>query len=224
MDDLATRVRRASDGDTEAWRALQGQLEPTILAMARRHHGLRKARLADLPDDLAEVRTATFERLSRANFQNLRDFLQRNADNADDLTSSFDTWVYGTVDFVIREHLRNRFGRAPKLPADGSGPVRPSKQDLQSKAGRLDDAVLERAFLATLGMTMKLTLGEVFAHIQRDFNDDEARAMRLYYAEERSFDEVAHALGLADAKAAEKLIRRLNARLRYRFSQDSEST
>lgn len=222
MDDVETRVRLASEGDRDAWRALQAQLEPAILSIARRHRGLRKAGLADLPDDLAEVRTATFEWLSRANFQNLHDFLARNPDSGDGLASSFDNWVYGAVDFVIRAHLRARFGRAPKLPADGSGPVRPSKRDLQSKAGRLDQGSVERAFLVTLGMTVKLTLGEIFAHIQSDFSSDEARAMHLYYAEERSFEEIAAAIGLSDAKEAEKLIRRLNARLRYRFSQESE--
>ena len=66
-------------------------------------------------------------------------------------------------------------------------------------------------------MTAKLTFAEIFAHIERDFPADEARALRLYYVEDQGYPQIAEALGLPADKDAELLIRRLNARLRYRF-------
>jgi DNA-directed RNA polymerase specialized sigma24 family protein len=127
------------------------------------------------------------------------------------------------VDFVIREHLRKRFGRAPRL-SDPAAPKQPSKRDLQTQAGRLDDEHIERSFMRTLGMTAKLTAAEIFAHVARDFAPKEAEAIHMYYAQDRSFEEIAQELGLASAKDADKLVRKLNARLRYRFLADDGSS
>ena len=60
--------------------------------------------------------------------------------------------------------------------------------------------------------------------MERDFAREELTAMRLYYAEERSFAEIAAALGLPDARDAERPVRRLNARLRYHFVQASDAS
>ncbi|HEX5660045.1 MAG TPA: hypothetical protein VFX59_22770 [Polyangiales bacterium] len=206
-------VRGTLAGAAGAWQALQGVLQPTIQAIARAHRSMRSKGLASQPDDVAEVVTATLERLARDDFQNLRRFVERSQESAQ--PESFDSWLYGTVDFVVRDHLRKRFGRAPRGESDRP---RPSKRDLQSNAGRLDDGELDRLLLSQLGMTMRLTVAEVFAHIERDFSPDEARALRMYFSQDASFDEIAKALSLADAREAEKVIRRLNARLRYRFA------
>lgn len=192
-----------------------------MIAVTRRHRGLRGKGLAALPDDVAEITASTFERLARSDFQNLKRFEAHHGAGADDApwAQRFDDWLYGVVDFVIREHLRKRFGRAPR-PSTPDAPKQPSKRDLQTQAGRLDDAALDRSFLRTVGMTARLTAAEIFAHVARDFAPAEAEAIRLYYAQDRSFEEIATALGLAAPKDAERLIRKLNARLRYRFVAD----
>jgi DNA-directed RNA polymerase specialized sigma24 family protein len=214
MSDLHQLVQRTVAGEAAAWAALQVAVVPTVQAITRAHRGMRSKGLAAQPDDVAEVVTVTLERLARDNFQNLRRFCERSEQAGQ--PDSFDAWLYGTVDFVVREHLRRRFGRAPKQEAKAERPL-PSKRDLQSHAGRLDDGELDRMLLSQLGMTMRLTAAQIFAHIERDFTPDEARALRMYYSEDAGFEEIAEALALADAKAAERLIRRLNARLRYRF-------
>lgn len=209
-------MQRILDGDLAAWPELQQNIEPAILNIARRHPSMRRKGLAGLPDDLAEIRTAALERLCASQFSNLRQFSERSASSAAQGGETFDSWLYGLVDFTVREHVRKRFGRAPKPKDDGARAPQPSKRDLQSHAGRLDEQ-LERSLLASLSVTTRMTLAQIFDYIANDFTEDEARAVRLYFLEERSFEDIAGALGLADAKAAERLVRRLNARLRYRF-------
>jgi RNA polymerase sigma factor (sigma-70 family) len=223
VDDTLKLVQQTIDGDIAAWTALQTLLEPTIVRIARRHQGLRRKGLAEQVDDIAEVRTSALQRLKANGFHNLRNFMERNAQSAQG--ESFDSWLYGVVDFAIRDHLRQRYGRAPKVPAAQGGGVQPSKRDLGSRAGRLDDEP-ERSLITAAGVTAHLTVAEILAFIAENFSESEAKAMRLHYLEGRSYAEVASELELSDAKRAEQLIRRLNARLRYRFApqdEDSES-
>jgi len=221
-------VRRTTQGDAAAWRTLQTVLLPTVLAIARGHQQLRSKGLATLPDDLSEITTATFERLSRSDYQNLKSFVAKQTASPDGgngepvRATSFDAWLYGAVDFAIREHLRQRFGRRPELPHDQALRVQPSKRDLQSQAGRFEDIEFERAFLQTVGMTARLTAAQIYAHIETEFGALEARAMRLYYAEDYGFEQIASELGLSDEREAAKMIRRLNARLRYRFLAETD--
>lgn len=214
-------VRRTVAGEPAAWRALQEVIEPAIVRIARGHSGMRRKGLASLPDDIAEIRIATLERLARADFQNLRRFLERSATAGEAGAQGFDSWLYTMVDFVIREHLRKRYGRAPK-PTESVSAPRPSKRDLHSHAGRFDDE-LSRSLLQTVGLTTRLTLGEIFEFIDAYFSAVETQAIRLYFMEEQSFEDIARAIGLEDAKSAERLVRRLNARLRYRFIESARS-
>jgi hypothetical protein len=229
MPDIEELVRRSIEGDADAWRALQTTLQPTVLAIARGHQQLRSKGLAGLPDDLSEIVTATFERLSRSDYHNLKSFVAKQTQAASPAglagqarTTSFDSWLYGAVDFAIREHLRQRFGKKPELSSDVAARVQPSKRDLQSQAGRFEDIEFERAFLHTVGMTAKLTVAQIYAHIEREFGVHEARAMHLYYAQDRDFAQIASELGLSDEREAAKMIRRLNARLRYRFLDEGD--
>jgi DNA-directed RNA polymerase specialized sigma24 family protein len=221
VEDTGKLVQRILAGDLEAWPVLQQCLEPEIMNIARRHPSMRRKGLAGLPDDLAEIRTAALERLCAGQFNNLRQFSERSALSASQGGETFDAWLYGLVDFTVREHVRKRYGRAPKAQPDSAQAPQPSKRDLQSHAGRLDEQ-LERSLLASLSVTTRLTLAEIFAYIANDFTEDEARAVRLYFLEDRSFEDIARTLNLADAKTAERLVRRLNARLRYRFVGDSQ--
>jgi DNA-directed RNA polymerase specialized sigma24 family protein len=214
VEDTLKLVARVLEGELEAWTALQAALDPLIVRMVRRHRDMRRKGLAEQADDIAEVRTAVLERLAAHNFQNLRTFTARlDAERSE----SLEGWLYGVVDYAIRDHLRKRFGRAPKLPAAQGGGVQPSKRDLQSYAGRLEPDS-ERDLMSVAGVTTRLTLAEVLKFITETFAPDEVKAVQLYYMEGQGYPEIAGALALADAKQAEQLIRKLNARLRYRFS------
>jgi len=202
-------------GDTSAWTALQAEIEPLISCMARRHRGLRRKGLADEPDDVAEVRTVVLERLAEDNFRNLRSYVARS--NGCASPQSFEGWLYGTVDYAVLDHLRKRFGRAPKRTVAEVGRVQPSKRELQSQAGRLTDEPESEA-PRVAGVTTRLTIVQIQTFIEEALTPDETKAVRLYYLEDRSIDEIAAVLGLENAKAADQLIRRLKARLRYRFA------
>lgn len=220
MNDTAKLVDRVLTGDIQAWRELQLEVEPLIVRIARRHGSLRRKGLAQLPDDIAEIRTATLESLAKSNFQSLRRFVERqnSAGAAHGNAESFQSWVYGLVDFVVREHLRKRFGRASTAVKRPDQPS-PSKRDLHSRAERLA-SVPESALACAFGITSRLTAREILEYIEREFAPEEARAARWYYLEDCGFDEIARRLGLGDAHSAERLVRRLNARLRYRFNDD----
>ena len=217
MGDILKLIERVLDGELAAWTLLQGELDPLIVRMVRRHRDMRRKGLAEHADDVAEVRTAVLERLAAHDFQNLRSFSARKLETA--RAESFEAWLYAVVDYAIRDHLRMRFGRAPKAPAAHSGGIQPSKRDLQSHAGRLE---LEpaRDLLSVAGVTTRLALAEVMAFITETFAPEEMKAVQLYYAQGQSYAEIASALGLPDPKQAEQLIRRLNARLRYRFAPE----
>lgn len=132
------------------------------------------------------------------------------------------SWLYGTVDYTIREHLRRRHGRAPitgtELPPDAASVPRPSKRAVNTLADRFELGVHDHALAHTLGLTAKLTADAILGYVEQTFSRDEARAMRMYYLQAEGFDGIATALGLRDAQAADRLIRRLNARVRHKFN------
>jgi hypothetical protein len=214
--DVDELLRAVLSGDVQAWADLQTQIAPRITAIARGHDAMRVRRLNVREDDVAEIVTATLERLARSDFRSLRRYLEHRDQGDVQKPQSFDAWVYGAVDFAIREHLRRRYGRTDRV-VGSDGPPQLSKRDLHTGAVRLDAAPIDRSFVHTLGATARLTVAQVFAHIEANFTPEETQAMRLYYAQDKNTAEVAVALQLPNAKAAEKLIRKLNARLRSKF-------
>lgn len=203
----------AAAGEREAWSTLLEQLAPQVRRLARGNSKLKTRGLTKSEDDLHEVCTLTYERLRAGDFANLKHFVAQVHTNGEQ-AQSFDSWLYGLVDFAVRAHLRQRYGRAPKAP---SVSPQPSKRDLGTFSGRLepDDEVLAQ----TLGLTQRVAASEILDYVHASFDAEETRAMHLFYLEEKSYADVASELGLEDAAAAEKLVRRLNARLRHRFGE-----
>lgn len=68
-----------------------------------------------------------------------------------------------------------------------------------------------------MSVTTRLTLDEIVTYIDVNFTAVEARALHMYFMQDRNLDEIARTLDLPDTKSAERLVRRLVARLRYRF-------
>lgn len=212
---LHRRLHAALAGDRAAWAHLMVAWGPTLYGMARAHVGLRVKKLLG-DDDVAEVVTATFERLQRRDFASLRRYLEQLEHPGDEAKPrSLDAWLYGALDFAVRAHLRARYGSAPRT--DAAWP-RLSRRDLGTNAARLP-AEDQLAAAWAKSLTTQLTLAEIWGVVEREFAAHELEAVRLHYLEDASFSEIAARLGLADAAAAERLIRRLNARLRHRFSK-----
>jgi hypothetical protein len=77
-------------------------------------------------------------------------------------TTSFDACLYGFVDFAVRDHLRNRFGRAPTPPSDRA--EQRSNRSRASETSRhtpADSTTSERVFLSVGSVTAQLTIGEI---------------------------------------------------------------
>jgi hypothetical protein len=218
LESTAELLVKTTAGDVHAWRSLQLRLAPQITRIVRAHRSMRAKGLAGLPDDVAEVGTLTLERLASNNFENLRRFLARES-NETDASGSFDRWLYGAIDLAVRDHLRARFGRAPRK-SDPALCKQPSKRDINTNAERLDQD--DDAFpLYAEDVASRLTVAEVFAHVEATFFPFEVRALRMYYLEDQSFSQIADVLKLRSEKDAEALIRRLNARLRYHFMRSN---
>lgn len=216
LEQLAAHV---SAGDERAWSALQQAILPRMFAILRAHRGMRRRGLHLLDDDLQEVVTSTFERLSRDDFRNLRRYVAQREQAAQG-AQSFESWLYGAVDFSVRDHLRRRYGRAPKALAARTERHAPSKRDLNTNAeGLCDEQHGHKLPAHTLGITKDLTAAQIFAYASERFAEHEQRALYMHYVEDRDFAEIAKALKLESAKHAERLIRRLNARLRHRFDR-----
>jgi DNA-directed RNA polymerase specialized sigma24 family protein len=213
--ELEALLRRTVGNDVDAWRELLEQVTPSIQAITRSHEAMRGRGLADRSDDLSEVTLAVIGRLARDDYKNLKRYL---AQCEGEQPQSFDSWLYGTVDFAIRDHLRKRFGRAPKLVAAPTRPL-PSKRDLNTQAEEFDEGLMRVSIQRSLGVTTALDLAHILAYVAAHFSGDEVRALQLHYAEDKSLAEIAAALGLPDEASAQKLLRRLTARLRHRFAK-----
>lgn len=207
-------LERAAAGEQGAWSTLLELVAPRAARLARGNTGLKARGLANAEDDVHEVCVLTYERLRANDFANLKHFVAQ-VHASFEHAQSFDSWLYGLVDFAVRDHLRNRYGRAPKT---APAMPQPSKRDLGTFSGRLEPD--DEALAKTLGLTQRVAANEILDYVHASFDAEEARAMQLYYLEDKGYAEVAAELGLADAAAAEKLVRRLNARLRHRFGED----
>lgn len=213
--ELEALLRRTVGNDPAAWRELLEQVTPSIQTITRSHEAMRGRGLSEGSDDLSDVTVAVIGRLARDDYKNLRRYL---AQREREQPQSFDSWLYGTVDFAIRDHLRHRFGRAPKL---GTAPTRPqpSKRDLNTQAEEFDESLVRLSIQRSLGITTALDLAHILAYVAAHFSADEVRALQLHYAEDKGLAEITAALGLPDEASAQKLLRRLTARLRNRFAK-----
>jgi len=221
VESLQKLVQQTIDGEGSAWQELQLAIEPTISKLVRRHNDLRRRCLADSADVVADIRTATLERLARHDFRNLREFVERSQLGGERAPESFHAWLYGCVDYAIREYLRQIYGRGSQ-ETELVGQALPSKQALHAQTEAFDDN--ERGMLATLSLTTRMTVAEISDYIAKSFASDEVEAVRLYFVENLSYGEIAQRLALKDAGAAEQLIRRLKARLQHRFQlRDTDS-
>jgi hypothetical protein len=209
---------------------------PHIEAWARRSPVLRRCRLAT-EDDARAILVATMVRLKQREFENLRTFISRQADElaplpsadeadvaADDSTDNTRTplraWLLGLVRFLIKDHVEQRLGWHGDRRAEDDDPSgrQASKRDLGTDAARFDE-------LFELGSRPPITnmlagqelLDRVVAHLAT-FPPTMRDALEAWLRGE-TFQEIALSLSLRDADAARALIRAGQARLRDRLRE-----
>lgn len=228
-------IQRVVDGDRAAWRELMVRIAPRIEGWARGSYVLRRCRLIG-DDDVRAVMVAVLERLAASDHANLRKFLARVdlpspaddlvsdvlrlgrlGDDADDDAPAGDSaedtplraWLLRLVDFVARDHVRDRYGWAV---GDGG----PSKRDLHTGARPLDDQP-EPAVKPQ--MTDRLTVARLVDEIQQHIQTfpPQMRDAILLWLDDVPPAEIAAKLALGDVAKARALVRAAQARLRERF-------
>ncbi len=234
--ELTTLVQRLVDTrEQEAWRTLMVKVAPRIEAWARGSRLLKRCRLAG-DDDARAVMVAVLERLAANDYENLRMFLAHtdpspperdlvaevirlakldadetdaDADRDTDQGTPLRAWVLRLVDFTSRDHVRKRLGWGSK---DGA----PSKRDLHTDAGMLEDHP-EPA--ARPPMTDRLTVSALVAEVSEHIETfpAEMRTAVIMWLDDADPSEIAARLDLPDAARAKALIRAGQARLRERF-------
>jgi DNA-directed RNA polymerase specialized sigma24 family protein len=229
----ATRlVERVVSGQTEAWRALLVRIAPIIEGWARGSRVLRCCRLSS-EDDVRTVMVGVLERLADDDYANLRRFLSRTVVEAepedliaevvrlgrldedaeperdDTVGTPFRAWLIRLVDFVARDHARERLGWV-------ATPGEPTKRDLHTDAPRLD-AAPEPA--ARPPMTDRLTVAKLVAEVREHIATfpSEMQVALGMWLDDVGLPEIAARLELADPSRARALIRAGQARLRERF-------
>jgi hypothetical protein len=203
-------------GESSAWQALQRAVIPQLARIARSHDSMRSRGLHTAVDDVNEVTTSTLERLASNDFRNLRSYLRQRDSAENQRPQTFDSWMYGAADYAIREHLRRRFGRRPAGGQADQRP-RPSKRELNTHAADVDGLVQESSLGRALGITSALLMVKIVAYAEANFLPQEIQAFRLYLAG-TDLAQIAETCQLESAEAAAKLVRKLNARLRYKFA------
>jgi hypothetical protein len=214
-------------GDRAAWFQLTLLIELWVEAHAPRHWRMRRARLANSPDDVRDVLVETLERLDRDDFAELRRYLERKREQVPDVREdarepetdlSFVAWLASVVDFAIREHVRRRYGRTSKAAGRPGHAQRSvlSKRSLHSWAVHPSESHNRDIVGATLGMSRVLTAKSILRYAEETFDGRELRVFQRYL-EHSSFEELAAEFELATPESARSEIRRLKERLRARF-------
>lgn len=208
---LQALLLRVVGGDAASWRKLQEQILPSLEGWARSHKGLRRRKLQHSEDDLREVVVLTLERLQANDFRSLRSYLDSSEQVAH---SAFDGWLYGALDFAVREHLRARFGRLRTRKGNEETPI-PSKRDVNTLASRFDDDAAAPA--SRMGVTLAITLQEILGYADANFSPRDAQALRAYIEQGANYEQLSERFELENALEAERLIRKLKERLRTHF-------
>ncbi|HEX6244703.1 MAG TPA: hypothetical protein VFZ61_27480 [Polyangiales bacterium] len=214
-------------GDRAAWFQLTLHIEAWVEAHAPRHWRMRKARLANSPDDVRDVLLETLERLDRDNFAELRRYLDRKRQGVPDVRAerqsaelSFVAWLGALVDFAIREHVRRRYGRTARGGAQASEPsIRGvSKRSLHSWAIHPSGSDAGDLAGAAPGVSRILTAHTILSYAAEAFEAQELALLRRYL-EQSTFEELAEEFALESPERARGEIRRLKERLRARFRE-----
>jgi DNA-directed RNA polymerase specialized sigma24 family protein len=205
--ELESLVVEAADGDERAWGELWQRLEPRLLGLVRRPTFI--ANLADRGDAARDVVVAIMGRLRDQRFHRLGLYVAaRHADP--ELT--FMRWLTVLAKRVAIDCLRadpdyldRRRSRQPDEPPGVWIQTEPLPVDSNLSGGRPP-------------MTNRVTARQILRYAAGVLSDEQRRALEMW-ASGASTDEIAVALGVDGANAAERMVRAAVERLRRRFRE-----
>jgi hypothetical protein len=201
VDEVLRRVLR---GDQAAWTLLFCEYGPIVVDIARRNRAMGSYRGSE--DDVREVMKQVFERLRREDYRALRTFPGWQARHPD---KGFQDWLTIVTVNVIRNYISAKLG----APGDRGESL---KQLVNTWAEALpldDNARWTRPHLTT-----KETARRILEYARDHLLGDQL-AVLAAWLEGASLDDIASRLRLADARAADRLLRAALARLRRQFAE-----
>lgn len=221
----------------DAWRDLVATIAPHVERWADGSWMLRRWNMRN-EDSARAVLVEVLTRLSRDDYANLARYQERRAptdgstdpqlvaieriarlregDDEPEVETAdhpFRAWLLRLLSYVVKDYIRQCLGWAH----DGDGP---SKRDLASGAARLSDAPEAGArprFTEYVHVRRLLADVEAFAG---SFPEPMQRAL-AHWMHGASYADIAAAIDLDGAPAAEKLVRAAKARLREHFRESA---
>jgi len=203
--DLELLVANAAGGDETAWQRLWAEVSPRLDAMIRRPQFL--ARIGEREDDRRDIIVEVMARLRDRQSRRLRVYLEAKK-NSPDMT--FMPWLNVVAKRVAIDHLR----RSPdyqdrRREKDASAPGRWIKAVTLKSDNAADRPP----------MTLRGTAHQLLLHARRHLPEDQQRALEMW-AQGDDHQEIADALGLPDASAANRMVRAALERLRRHFRDE----
>jgi hypothetical protein len=199
-DELLHRVLR---GDQVAWMTLFSQYGPVVERIARTNRSMGSYRGS--ADDVRNVMAQVFERLRRDDYRALRMFPGWRDRNP---RKGFQDWLTIVTVNIIRNYISSKLGS----PSQNGASLKQLVNTLADALPLDGDGLLVRPHITT-----KETAQRILEYARAHLAEDQL-AVLASWLEGMSFDDMVSELHLADAKAADRLLRSALARLRRKFA------
>jgi DNA-directed RNA polymerase specialized sigma24 family protein len=206
-DAIEHLVEGAAEGHEPSWQELWAAIEPPLSRIIAQPRFL--GRLGRSEDDRRNIVVAVMARLRGDRFARLKLYLDAKRQNP---RLRFVGWLRVVAKRVGIDYLRAHPDYVRRHDANASRP-----------GAWIDAEELPPA--SQIGgdrppVTMQGTAAELLAYAAGVIPDEQRRALELW-AQGESFDDIARALGLASAPAAERVVRAVIERLRRKFRTES---
>lgn len=202
-EELETLVVGAARRDEAAWQRLWAVVEPALSRIIAQPRFL--GRLGQREDDRRNIVVAVMARLRADQFGRLQMYLEARQANP---RLRFLSWLRVVAKRVGIDYLRSHPDYVRRHDKDASRP------GVWVDAGTLPPA--SQIFGERPPVTNRGTARELLQFAAGAIPDEQRQALELW-AQSESFDDIAKALGLANAHAAERIVRAVIERLRRRF-------
>lgn len=205
---LEQLVVAAAGEDEAAWQALWSAVEPPLSRIIAQPRFL--GRLGGREDDRRNIVVAVMARLRADRYARLRLYLDAKRANP---RLRFVSWLRVVAKRVGIDYLRSHPDYVRRHDANASKPGRWVDAEELPPASQI---VGGRPPVTDLG-----TAQELLSYAAGVIPPDQRRALELW-AQSESFEDIARTLGLANAAAAERVVRAVIERLRRRFRSEGD--
>jgi DNA-directed RNA polymerase specialized sigma24 family protein len=204
---LEALVASAALGDQDAWTRLWAVVEPRLSAVVRKPRFL--GALSGSDDEQRNIVLEVMARLCADDYRRLRLYVDKRGDHPD---MQFMAWLIVVAKRVAIDYMRGHdqylSHRHKRNPGSAAGAW--VAMDTLPASSQLGDRP---------PMTERGTALELMSYAGHTLPEDQRRALKMWVQDD-GYERIATELGLADASAAERLVRAALSRLRRHFRDD----